>query len=537
MCMLKSQSIEAVIALSALAVKSRENRATMVSYGAVPLLIIMLKSHAAHESAHTLRRLAFDNEANYFEIVSNKGIESLVLMLEGTKKAQKQAAKTLEVLASIDNEAAWTRLVFKENVRSCVALIQMTKGFQALPMLSKLAGIDQSDLDWHIQHVAIPYYVYLLSSSNQQKKACAAECLEKLAKFGSKKFVAVIVQHDALRFLVSLLRCNDTVKRTAIKALTVLTQCEANCVEVVRLGAIPLLIGATSDREKLDRKSATLYKCLSKVNLKSLGLQIEQQDITQWMSNGDSESEISDDDELVCDVDVLVSGQKLFHVDQKYEESPVANAVDRRAARTFIYLAGEETRHAQAVPTNDHVKEPNAVDSQVDASIEQLVTDDMYPSATSSTVYPGSSGGNCDFTRPIDVSQLIGWLSGTDDETSFALKVLAQGHDTELSKLVEAGGIPLLVDLLRGTPIQKKHSVALLTILASENQENRIQMVQHSAVPLLIDLLRGRKFKLSSSIADASLQHRKQVQDLIALLGIAKTQWLQGAVMIPVQTA
>lgn len=156
--MLESESTESAEALSMLATKSRDNRVEIATWGAIPLLVAMLKGDTAVQSAHTLRRLAVANKSNCMKIVANKGIPPLVSMLEWSKQARKEAMKSLETLASEDYEAKWTDLVLKEKVRACIALILTTKGLASLPVLARLTGTNESNLDWPIQHVTIPYY-------------------------------------------------------------------------------------------------------------------------------------------------------------------------------------------------------------------------------------------------------------------------------------------------------------------------------------------------------------------------------------------
>lgn len=91
----------------------------------------------------------------------------------------------------------------------------------------------------------------------------------------------------------------------------------------------------------------------------------------------------------------------------------------------------------------------------------------MSVRAPFSAVKSRSSDDNFVLKLPLDVSRLIGWLSRSDDDKSLPLKLLAQGHDADRVKLADAGGIPVLVDLLRGTLVQKQRSVALLAFLAS----------------------------------------------------------------------
>lgn len=222
--MLKIRFKVAVTALSMLARENQDNQVEIASLGAIPHLIATLSSYAS--------TLAVDNEANCLEIVAKGAIPLLSSKLEINDMTQREAAQTLEALARADCATEWETLAQKPCIQSYVAFVRATKGGELLPALSRLAGVDDSNLARTIQSVVIPYYIELLSKAHVRIRAHGAECIGQLATLKNCN-IDLILQLGAIQSLVEMSKGPKDARQKAITALKALVSFKSGRIDMV----------------------------------------------------------------------------------------------------------------------------------------------------------------------------------------------------------------------------------------------------------------------------------------------------------------
>jgi hypothetical protein len=487
----ESSGAVAVKVLGCLAANNAANRAAIVEAGVLPLLVARLRGgleHGREQAAMALKYLAVGNHAVGMTIAEAGAIPPLVELLWGASHAGRAVAAGILGSLGADNLT--------------IAMKDVAEVGAIRPLLALLrSGVDAAQLERH-GHISGFVRVLEDASADTTAKIYAARVPGRLSA-GNASNSAAIVEAGALLPLVELLRCgSEEDRRLAAEALGNLAVANDAMIRaaIVEAGAVPLLVAwlsGGSGGTGYDSCSITVGSGRRNLAARALGFLADD--------NDNIVAAVAETGVVPLRVTRLRGG-----LDQGREQMQAAGvlgnlAVANNAMRVAIVEAcalpvlvallhsGTQEDREQVAVVLEHLAVGNHAvwAAIVEAGALPPLVDLLWGAshagrAVGARILGSLGAGNLaiamkDVAEVGTIRLLLALLrSGAD-----AAQLERHGHISGLVRVLEDASI---VDAWGSIPFTKLNAVEVLGSLAAGS---RAAIVEAGAIPLLVDLLRS----------------------------------------------
>ena len=267
-------------ALANLAHKSREGQRGIARVGALPLLVNLLGSGKAQESAaRAIAELARDNETNQAEVTQLGGIQKLIALLTVmSMDAQAQAAAALAAVASGEIKDIIAKA---GGIRPLLVLLESrypSAEQNAANALALLALNHRANQDSIANMGGIVPLVKLTERGHGHTADVQAQAVLAITEISrqNKEIQTAVTSYDAISSLVDLLKTSNSpmVEAEVAGAFWALSEDhDSNKVAIANAGAVPALINQLASN--MERANTNAAHALSSLGFGHANNQVE----------------------------------------------------------------------------------------------------------------------------------------------------------------------------------------------------------------------------------------------------------------------
>lgn len=508
------------------------NKVAIKGSGAIPGLIPLIGSQnekAQILMANAIASLALQNEINQEEAcallvgkledhmadTSNRAAELLWRIV-------RENPDSASVIAKSGDAEALVRLLHSKQPRA-----------KAYALWSLSLSIDASNQKIVTNAGGIRPLVHMLSALDRGVSEQAARAI-KLLTHGNAETQQAVAAQGAIEPLIALLDADsfDRSQEYAAAALSYLALIQVNKVAIDRGGGIQPLVGLLSDgHQHLGSKQ---YAAAALARLAADEVERQQREALEkeFQELRDRMKKKSDDQQ---DIDVLeeVAAGMLLLQQRKLEK--LLHEYEQRCQR--LYTKAEKIANAGAVgPLVELLNGELGLEAQEEAAHALWALADISINRKSITDHGGigplvellgcsnkkasmhAEGALVrlsieDVNRVLIIQQLVGMLhensgQAAQEQAAQSLANLARESTDNRKSILDAGGIPRLLDLLSSTSLKaKENAVSAVAQLALKNPDNQKEIAQHGGIPRLV-----------STLTEASSNSKELAQQQISML-------------------
>ena len=458
----------------AMAEDNQGNKEAVATAGAIPALITQLASDAvrAHtNAAHALSTLAFGQAGNQGQIAS-----LLVgLLEEAAPGAQDRAAQSLWRM--VKENPGQEMLISKAGGPEPLVRLLSSKqpGAQAYALWSLSLSIDADNQKVVADTGGIIPLVELLSSSGNATTSEQAACAIHRLSANNPSTQQAVAEQGAIGPLIALLRTeNSRSPEYAAAALSELSCIPSNKVAIDEGGGIPPLVALLGDGHPLQASKRYAAATLAR-------LAVQEELPAQPQKTLERDSPVPDQQPARLKADEiadagaipplvgLLSGEMGEEAQEEAAGALVALAESIQCRRLINEAGGIAPLVLLLGSTNERTR-THAEGGLVRLSIEKA-------------------------TRVIIIQRLVGMLdsgntTAAKEQATAALVNLARESTENRMSILEAGGIPKLLELLKESSAKViENAVSALSKLAYQNKKTQTAIAQASGVSILVATL------------------------------------------------